>query len=81
MMSVRAWASQLYTEAMMIAGVMMPAKDASTCWRLQGSMSLIGGMPSRVNRASCEGAEELLAISTTAFFRLPAHASGSIPVG
>ena len=50
MMSVRCWVVKSKVAAMRIAGVMMPAKDASTCWSAQGSISPIGGIPSRWNR-------------------------------
>ena len=50
MMSVFCCAVKLNVAAMRIAGVMMPANDASTCWSAQGIMSPMGGIPSRWNR-------------------------------
>ena len=50
MMSVFCWAVKSNVAAMRIAGVMMPAKEASTCWRAQGIISPTGGIPSRWNR-------------------------------
>lgn len=50
MMSVRCSVVKLNVAAMRIAGVMMPANDARTCWSAQGSISATGGIPSRWNR-------------------------------